>query len=161
MNRYLVIATAGSHVDGRLSVNERGVRDLIDWLADQVRPRLHRPIQRKRRTRLDRRASLLGDEGVEGPEGTAAAREVDRSPTGSGTAGRAALLFAQGRLEEGETFVNESIIGTLMGARVLRRTRVGEFDAVVPEISGTAHVCGQASWTLDRHDPLRYGFLVR
>ena len=48
-----------------------------------------------------------------------------------------------------------------MGARVLREARVGRFAAVVPEVSGSAHVTGMATWTLDRHDPLRHGFLVR
>lgn len=88
-------------------------------------------------------------------------RQVDRSPTGSGTAGRAAILHARGALGPGETLVNESLIGTVMRARVLRETRVGPYAAVVPEISGTAFITGQATWTLDRADPQRTGFLVR
>jgi trans-L-3-hydroxyproline dehydratase len=88
-------------------------------------------------------------------------RQVDRSPTGSGTAGRIALLFAKGLIGRDDVLVNESLIGTVMTARVLQQVRLGGFDAVVPEVSGSAYVCGQATWTLDRHDPLRHGFLVR
>jgi trans-L-3-hydroxyproline dehydratase len=60
-----------------------------------------------------------------------------------------------------EVLINESVIGSLMTARMLHATRVGAFDAVVPEVSGSAHVYGEATWMLDRHDPLRHGFLVR
>lgn len=88
-------------------------------------------------------------------------REVDRSPTGSGTAGRAAQLHARGLLTADDTLVNESIIGTRMQARILRETRVGDIDAVIPEISGQAHLCGFANWVIDPHDPLTHGFLVR
>jgi len=88
-------------------------------------------------------------------------RQVDRSPTGSGTAGRAALLHAQGLLPVGGHFVNESIIGTTMIGRVLRKTRLDRFEAVIPEISGRASIYGRSSWLIDRLDPLRFGFLVR
>jgi trans-L-3-hydroxyproline dehydratase len=88
-------------------------------------------------------------------------RQVDRSPTGSGTAGRAALLFAKGQLKTGESFVNESLIGTRMTGLVLREARLGRFEAVIPEVSGSAHLVGKASWMLDADDPLRHGFLVR
>jgi trans-L-3-hydroxyproline dehydratase len=88
-------------------------------------------------------------------------RQVDRSPTGSGTAGRAALLFAKRKLKLGDSFINESLIGTTMTGRVLRETRLGPYDAIIPEVSGSAHICGKASWMLDADDPLRHGFLVR
>jgi proline racemase len=48
-----------------------------------------------------------------------------------------------------------------MTARVLQTVRLGPYDALVPEVSGSAHICGEATWMLDRHDPLRHGFLVR
>jgi proline racemase len=88
-------------------------------------------------------------------------RQLDRSPTGSGTAGRVALLYAKGQIQRNESLVNESLIGTVMRARVLSETRLGPFPAVIPEVSGSAHIYGQATWMLDRHDPLRHGFLVR
>jgi proline racemase len=60
-----------------------------------------------------------------------------------------------------EVLINESLIGTVMRARVLSETRLGPFPAVVSEVSGSAHIYGQATWMLDRDDPLRHGFLIR
>jgi len=88
-------------------------------------------------------------------------REVDRSPTGSGTAGRVAQLYLRGELKQGETLVNESVIGTVFQGKVLGETTVGSMPAVIPEVSGTAYVCGFATWVLDARDPLKTGFLVR
>ncbi|MDR5752931.1 MULTISPECIES: trans-3-hydroxy-L-proline dehydratase [unclassified Caballeronia] len=88
-------------------------------------------------------------------------REVDRSPTGSGTAGRVAQLYLRGQLGRDETLVNESVIGTVFKGRVLRETKLGEFDAVIPEVEGNAYICGFANWIIDERDPLTYGFLVR
>ncbi|HET8997341.1 MAG TPA: trans-3-hydroxy-L-proline dehydratase [Acetobacteraceae bacterium] len=88
-------------------------------------------------------------------------RQVDRSPTGSGTAGRLAQLHARGRLTAGDVLVNDSIIGSTFSGRVLREARVGTHQAVIPEISGQAWLCGLATWMIDQHDPQRQGFLVR
>jgi proline racemase len=88
-------------------------------------------------------------------------REVDRSPTGSGTAGRVAQLFLRGDMLRGDTLVNESIIGTIFHGRVVGETKLAAFDAVIPEIEGDAHVCGFANWLIDERDPLTHGFLVR
>ena len=88
-------------------------------------------------------------------------REVDRSPTGSGTAGRIAQLFARGRLRMGERLVNESIIGSVFSGRVIGEATVGRHAAVIPEIAGEAYLCGFGHWVLDPRDPLRHGFLVR
>ncbi|MGH8353283.1 MAG: trans-3-hydroxy-L-proline dehydratase, partial [Pseudomonas sp.] len=71
-------------------------------------------------------------------------REVDRSPTGSGTAGRVAQLYQRGQLALGESLVNESIIGSVFSGRVLEETRVGDYPAVIPEIRGNAHIYGFA-----------------
>lgn len=90
-----------------------------------------------------------------------AAREVDRSPTGTGTAGRVAQLVARGELGLGETLYNESIIGTVFGGVALEETRVGELAAVVPEISGRAHITGFNHWVIDPDDPLAEGVLLR
>ncbi len=88
-------------------------------------------------------------------------REVDRSPTGSGTAGRIAQLFARGQLGTGEVLVNESIIGSVFSGRVIGPSSVGPHPAVIVEVSGEAKLCGFANWVLDPRDPLVHGFLVR
>ncbi|MCB6183081.1 proline racemase family protein [Leeia sp. TBRC 13508] len=88
-------------------------------------------------------------------------REVDRSPTGSGTGGRVAQLYLRGKLSDTDVLVNESIIGSVFKGRVLSTTKLGEFDAVIPEVAGHAHLCGFANWIIDGNDPLANGFLVR
>src|SRR5439155_26818531 len=65
--------------------------------------------------------------------------EVDRSPCGTGTCGVLACRFARGVIKNNEDFVHESIIGTKFVGRVVGQTKVGEFDAVIPEITGSAH----------------------
>ncbi|OPK06511.1 trans-3-hydroxy-L-proline dehydratase [Pseudomonas sp. VI4.1] len=88
-------------------------------------------------------------------------RAIDRSPTGSGTAGRVAQLYLRGELSASDALINESIIGTVFKGRVLSETKVGSLDAVIPEVSGKAHICGFANWVIDETDPLTYGFLVQ
>jgi proline racemase len=88
-------------------------------------------------------------------------REVDRSPTGTGTAGRVAQLYARGRLARDQRFVNESIIGTRFTGWVAEETQVGPFPAVIPDVAGRAHVVGFAQWALDPDDPVGQGFFLR
>ena len=88
-------------------------------------------------------------------------REIDRSPTGSGTAGRIAQLYLRGHMGRDEELVNESIIGSVFKAKVVQETRLGQFEAVIPQIEGTAFVCGFANWIIDPRDELGGGFLVR
>jgi proline racemase len=87
--------------------------------------------------------------------------EVDRSPTGTGVSARLALHHARRELEEGQEIVVESILGTTFGGRVVCVTRVGPYDAVVPRVSGSAHITGRSEWILDPDDPLKDGFLLR
>ena len=87
-------------------------------------------------------------------------RELDRSPTGSGTAGRIAQLHARGQLAIGEVLVNESIIGSIFTGRILAGTQLAGRAAVVPEIQGEAYICGFGQWVIDERDPLAHGFQV-
>ncbi|MDQ3931151.1 MAG: proline racemase family protein, partial [Chloroflexota bacterium] len=108
---------------------------------------------------------------ISGPPSTAGAdqanvcifadREVDRSPTGTGTAGRVAQLHARGRLDLGEVLVNESIIGTRFTGRAVERTTVGDFQAVVPEVAGQGYIVGFSQWVVDPQDPVAEGFFLR
>jgi len=87
--------------------------------------------------------------------------EVDRSPTGTGVSARLALHHARGELGVEESLVIESILGTTFGGRILRTSSVGPYPAVVPEITGTAHVTGISTILVDPADPLGEGFLLR
>jgi len=87
--------------------------------------------------------------------------EVDRSPTGTGVSARVAIEHARGRLRDGSSFVVESILGTRFRGRVLRVATVGEFDAVIPEIAGSAWTVGRGELWMAPDDPLREGFVLR
>lgn len=87
--------------------------------------------------------------------------EVDRSPCGSGTAAVMAVLSEMGMLTGGEqVFTHESIIGTHFTGRIVERLMVGELEAIVPEIEGSAHITGEHTFIIDDRDPLRDGFRI-
>jgi proline racemase len=88
-------------------------------------------------------------------------REVDRSPTGTGTSGRAAQLFFRGRLALNQPLVNESIVGSCFSVRVIGTTKVGDFDAAITEVTGTAHIMSFNQWVLEDTDPFPEGFFLR
>jgi proline racemase len=85
---------------------------------------------------------------------------LDRSPCGTGTSARMAQLHANGELAIGQPFVNESVIGTRFTGRLVEETRVGEFAAVVPEITGRAWITGTAEYRLAADDPFPAGFAL-
>lgn len=87
--------------------------------------------------------------------------EVDRSPCGSGTSARLALLHAQGRIAPNESLVHDSIIQTTFAASVTGETQVAGTPAVVTEVAGSAHFTGSHQFVLLPHDPLGSGFLLR
>ena len=83
---------------------------------------------------------------------------VDRSPGGTATAAVIAVLDAMGLLPEDQTFVHESLTGTLFRGRAVRRTLIGDIAALVPEIEGTAWITGEHTFLIDDDDPFREGF---
>src|SRR5438093_7286676 len=86
--------------------------------------------------------------------------EVDRSPCGTGTAAVMAVIDAMGLLSADKPFVHESLIGTRFNGRVLSRTVVGEYQALVPEIEGSAWITGEHTFLIDENDPLKGGFRI-
>jgi proline racemase len=84
--------------------------------------------------------------------------EVDRSPCGTGTGAVMAVLDAMGLMPQGRAFGHESLIGTLFNGRITGRTRVGDFDAILPELEGSAWITGEHVFLVDDEDPLRAGF---
>ena len=87
--------------------------------------------------------------------------EVDRSPCGSGTSARLALLDESGELARGDTLRHEGITGSVFVARVPEATEVGGRNAVVTEVAGSAFRTGAHEFFLDPDDPLGTGFLLR
>lgn len=87
--------------------------------------------------------------------------EVDRSPCGSGTSARLALLDSSAQLARGDTLIHESIIGTIFTGRVVGDDTVGGIHGVRTEIRGSAYRTGTATFTVDENDPLGLGFQLR
>jgi proline racemase len=83
---------------------------------------------------------------------------VARGPCGSGACARMAALWAKGDLQLGETFVHEGILGTTYRGKLISEVNVGDFKAVVPEITGKAYIIGIQQFLVDPDDPLKYGF---
>jgi proline racemase len=86
--------------------------------------------------------------------------EVDRSPCGTGTAAVMSVIDAMGLLGDEKPFVHESLIGTRFSGRVASRTAVGDYQAIVPEIEGSAWITGEHIFLVDDTDPLKDGFRV-
>lgn len=87
--------------------------------------------------------------------------EVDRCPTGTGVSARAAIHYARGEIGIGEPFTVESILGTTFTGAVVETTKFGLYPAVIPMVTGMAHIVGRNEWWLDPVDPLQNGFLLR
>ena len=87
--------------------------------------------------------------------------EVDRSPCGSGTSARLALLDAAWQLPRGAELRHLSIVGSSFMGRVVDEVDVAGRPAVITEVSGTAYRTGESSFVLDPDDPLGEGFLLR
>ncbi|MBI1765871.1 MAG: proline racemase family protein [Acidobacteria bacterium] len=85
---------------------------------------------------------------------------LDRSPCGTGTCARMAVLHAKGKLGLQQDFAHEGILGTLFTGRLIAETQVGNYRAVVPTISGHAWITGFANYVVDAEDPFPSGFTV-
>ncbi len=87
-------------------------------------------------------------------------KTVDRSPCGTGTSAKAAVLYNKGKLKVGDSFMHESIIGSLFKCEIVSKTKVFDFDAVIPKVTGNACIQGFATWILDPKDDFPEGFLL-
>ncbi len=87
--------------------------------------------------------------------------EVDRSPTGTGVSGRLAILHARGEIDIDQRINVESVVGSEFTGRIVDMATTGEYKAVIPEISGTAHIVGRSELWIDPDDALNPGFLIR
>lgn len=85
-------------------------------------------------------------------------KAIDRSPCGTGSSARMAQLVAKGRLNIGDSFVHESIIGTLFDCKVEGAATVGDKSGIKPSVAGWARVIGHNTIFVDTRDPLAHGF---
>ncbi len=85
---------------------------------------------------------------------------LDRSPCGTGTCAKMAVLHARGLLEVGQDYVNAGPLGTTFTGRILETTTQGGYPAILPELSGQGWIYGLSSYTLDPSDPFPQGYTV-
>ncbi len=102
---------------------------------------------------VDRKNAVVVDTGT-------LAGVLDRSPCGTGTCAKMAVLHAKGKLPLHRDFVHEGILGTTFTGRLVDETQVGPYPAVVPTLSGQAWITGFAQYVLDPEDPFPEGFTV-
>ena len=86
--------------------------------------------------------------------------QADRSPCGTGTSAKLATLKKWGEIEVGEKFRYESFMGSLFIGEIKELTKVGDYDAVVPMITGSCYLTGVGTYLIDPLDNLKYGFIV-
>jgi proline racemase len=87
--------------------------------------------------------------------------EVDRSPCGSGTCARLAVLSADGRLPAGTLLRHDSIVGSTFTGTVLDTVEADGRPAVIPQVTGMAYRTGEHVFSVDPYDPLVPGFVLR
>ena len=86
--------------------------------------------------------------------------QIDRSPCGTGTSAKMALLHHKGLLKPGEPYVYHSVFGTEFTGEIAAQTRVGDLSAIVPEITGKAFITGFHQFVVDDMDPYKYGLTI-
>ncbi len=141
--------------------------DLIKW-SPVLRRRLNEAYSfvHPEKPEIDRLTHIMwtGRPTVDGADARNAVfygdKAIDRSPCGTGTSARMAQLAARGTLNPGDTFVHESIIGSLFTGRVEATAAVGNHDAIIPSIGGWARMTGYNTIFIDDRDPFAKGFTV-
>jgi trans-L-3-hydroxyproline dehydratase len=84
--------------------------------------------------------------------------EIDRSPCGTGTSARMSQLYSKGILKPGMTLENHSILDTVFEGTIVEETRVADYPAIIPKISGMAYIMGINQLVLEPDDPMPEGF---
>ncbi len=84
--------------------------------------------------------------------------QADRSPCGTGTGAKMALLHANNKLKIGQPYPYQSIIGTEFVGEILEEKQMKERTAIVPAVTGRAHIIGLQKFVIDDEDPFKYGF---
>lgn len=107
------------------------------------------PLSRDEEGRLTSRNAVIVSPG-----------RCDRSPCGTGTSARLAVMRARGQIEIGETFIHESIIGTRFEGIVEKETDEGGLPAIIPSVSGQCWITYMAQVGIDPSDPLQQGYTL-
>ena len=87
--------------------------------------------------------------------------EVDRSPTGTGVSARLAILNKRDEIQPGKDIVINSLINTSFTCGIPALTKMGPYNAIIPEVTGSAYITGMHEFLIDPEDPLNQGFILR
>lgn len=149
------------------------ISEMIRVAADQQLPVAHPEVQEfngisisqlsapSRKPGVDRRNAVTvstGEFDWDRPSTWSGA--LDRSPCGTGTCAKMAVLHAKGQLGLNQDFRHEGILGTIFTGRLVAQTRVGEYPAVIPTLSGRAWITGFSNYVVDPDDPFPEGFTL-
>lgn len=85
---------------------------------------------------------------------------LDRSPCGTGTCAKMAVLHARRLLGIGQDYVNAGPMGTTFTGRIIKETQIGPYKAIVPTLAGQGWIYGTSNWTLDPSDPFPQGYTI-
>lgn len=85
---------------------------------------------------------------------------LDRSPCGTGTSARMALLYGRGQMSVGQVIDNDSILNTTFRGTIDSELEIGDKKGIIPRIAGTAWITGFNQLVVDPFDPLKNGFLL-
>lgn len=86
--------------------------------------------------------------------------QIDRSPCGTGTCAKLAYMYSKNKLRINEPFINTSFTDVSFRGCVLKETKVAEYQAIIPKITGMAYIDGYSKFVIDGKDPLKYGFNI-
>jgi proline racemase len=146
-DRLPQLVEAGRHIQALLNSAGAARHDTDDRLSGIYGVILHSELPAEAGRLVQRNVTVFGD------------GQIDRSPCGSGTTARLALLAGHG-LADGQTLVHESIIGTRFEARITGTvTELGR-AAVITDVTGSAAMTGLHQFVLDPHDQLGTGFTL-
>ncbi|MCB5409480.1 4-hydroxyproline epimerase [Pseudogemmobacter faecipullorum] len=156
---------------------QKNFRDMADFTAGELigfSPKLRKALNEKYEfihpgdARINGLSHILwtGQPTVEGAHGRNAVfygdKAIDRSPCGTGTSARMAQLAAKGKLQVGDEFWHESIIGSIFKGRVEASSdAVPGKSAIIPSIGGWARQTGINTIYIDSRDPYAHGFVVK
>ena len=162
-NNYAIVEAKDLGI-GTVSAEVRGARELVGRVLAAINEQVK--IQHPEKPYIKEVLALLINDKPTRPEATVKnvyADEVggiDRSPCGTGTSARMAARHAKGELGLGETFVTESVIGSIFYGKLIKEVDVGGIKAVIPEVTGRAYITGISQFIIDEDDPFKYGFLL-
>jgi len=162
-NNYAIVEARDLGI-GTTSAEVRGARELVGRVLAAINEQVK--VQHPEKPYIKEVLALLINDKPTRPEATVKnvyADEVggiDRSPCGTGTSARMAARHAKGELGLGETFVTESVIGSIFHGKLIEEVDVGGIKAVIPEVTGRAYITGISQFIIDEDDPFKYGFLL-